>query len=174
MRCTQGGEGPGEHARGFLCESVAWGWRGEVTWRWGRAGQVHCCRRRQKPCESNPTWFIGHAGTCCLSPNRTYHLLEVAPFPALNVQALAPALSTSSNPFLPSFAFAIISPLLLPHLPSPSLPPCRGDFGRLGHGHSGDMFVPHPVRSLCGQSIKLIACGDCHCIAILQDGKVYR
>ncbi|CAI5480586.1 unnamed protein product [Closterium sp. Yama58-4] len=48
-----------------------------------------------------------------------------------------------------------------------------GDFGRLGHGHSSDVFLPHAVASLCGRPIKHIACGDCHCIAVDANGTAF-
>eukprot|EP00271_Cylindrocystis_brebissonii_P008505 TRINITY_DN22878_c0_g1_i1.p1 TRINITY_DN22878_c0_g1~~TRINITY_DN22878_c0_g1_i1.p1 ORF type:complete len:446 (+),score=66.57 TRINITY_DN22878_c0_g1_i1:322-1659(+) len=48
-----------------------------------------------------------------------------------------------------------------------------GDFGRLGHGNSTDLFCPHPIKALNGLPIRQIACGDCHCLAITTDGEVY-
>eukprot|EP00850_Spirogloea_muscicola_P008974 SM000049S16745 [mRNA] locus=s49:427660:430897:- [translate_table: standard] len=48
-----------------------------------------------------------------------------------------------------------------------------GDFGRLGHGNSTDVFYPQPIKLLGGLSIKQIACGDCHCLAITGDGEVH-
>lgn len=50
----------------------------------------------------------------------------------------------------------------------------RGDFGRLGHGNSSDLFLPHPIQLLQGLEIKQIACGDSHCLAISIDGEAYR
>lgn len=50
----------------------------------------------------------------------------------------------------------------------------RGDFGRLGHGNSSDLFIPHPIKALSGLQIKQIACGDSHCLAITADGDVHR
>ncbi|XP_057539967.1 ultraviolet-B receptor UVR8-like isoform X2 [Amaranthus tricolor] len=47
-----------------------------------------------------------------------------------------------------------------------------GDFGRLGHGNSSDLFIPHPIKALGGNKIKQIACGDSHCLAITMDGEV--
>ncbi|XP_065876398.1 ultraviolet-B receptor UVR8 [Euphorbia lathyris] len=47
-----------------------------------------------------------------------------------------------------------------------------GDFGRLGHGNSSDLFTPQPIRALHGLKIKQIACGDCHCLAVTMDGDV--
>ncbi|EFJ17371.1 hypothetical protein SELMODRAFT_179009 [Selaginella moellendorffii] len=48
-----------------------------------------------------------------------------------------------------------------------------GDFGRLGHGNSSDLFVPHPIKALQGLEIRQIACGDSHCLAVTADGEVY-
>ncbi|KAJ7294855.1 hypothetical protein O6H91_Y228400 [Diphasiastrum complanatum] len=50
---------------------------------------------------------------------------------------------------------------------------CRGDFGRLGHGNSSDLFVPQPIKALQELQIKQIACGDSHCLAITGDGEVF-
>ncbi|KAJ3701767.1 hypothetical protein LUZ61_005472 [Rhynchospora tenuis] len=47
-----------------------------------------------------------------------------------------------------------------------------GDFGRLGHGNSSDLFTPQPVKALQGLKIKQIACGDSHCLAVSIDGQV--
>uniref|UniRef100_A0A803KNC2 RCC1-like domain-containing protein n=1 Tax=Chenopodium quinoa TaxID=63459 RepID=A0A803KNC2_CHEQI len=47
-----------------------------------------------------------------------------------------------------------------------------GDFGRLGHGNSTDLFIPHPIKTLDGVKIKQIACGDSHCLAVTMDGEV--
>ncbi|KAM7257412.1 hypothetical protein ACFE04_013153 [Oxalis oulophora] len=47
-----------------------------------------------------------------------------------------------------------------------------GDFGRLGHGNSSDLFTPQPIKALQGLSIKQIACGDSHCLAVTMDGQV--
>lgn len=51
---------------------------------------------------------------------------------------------------------------------------CRGDFGRLGHGNSSDLFTPQPIRALHGLRIKQIACGDSHCLAVTMEGQVQR
>ncbi|KAK3144729.1 hypothetical protein QOZ80_4AG0317040 [Eleusine coracana subsp. coracana] len=48
-----------------------------------------------------------------------------------------------------------------------------GDFGRLGHGNSSDVFTPQPVKALQGLKIKQIACGDSHCLAVTMDGEVH-
>eukprot|EP00899_Mesostigma_viride_P006853 jgi/Mesvir1/16169/Mv08436-RA.1 len=45
-----------------------------------------------------------------------------------------------------------------------------GDFGRLGHGSSRDVFVPMSMESLLGREISLIACGDSHCLAVEANG----
>ncbi|VAI56238.1 unnamed protein product [Triticum turgidum subsp. durum] len=48
-----------------------------------------------------------------------------------------------------------------------------GDFGRLGHGNSSDVFNPQPVVALQGMKIKQIACGDSHCLAVTVTGQVH-
>ncbi|KAM3270288.1 ultraviolet-B receptor UVR8 isoform X1 [Capsicum chacoense] len=47
-----------------------------------------------------------------------------------------------------------------------------GDFGRLGHGNSSDLFTPQPIKALHGTRIKQIACGDSHCLAVTMEGEV--
>ncbi|XP_030471685.1 ultraviolet-B receptor UVR8 isoform X2 [Syzygium oleosum] len=47
-----------------------------------------------------------------------------------------------------------------------------GDFGRLGHGNSSDVFSPQPIKALQGLRIKQIACGDSHCLAVTVEGEV--
>ncbi|KAL2498540.1 Ultraviolet-B receptor UVR8 [Abeliophyllum distichum] len=47
-----------------------------------------------------------------------------------------------------------------------------GDFGRLGHGNSSDLFSPQPIKALQGLQIKQIACGDSHCLAVTMQGEV--
>ncbi|KAI0496120.1 hypothetical protein KFK09_022427 [Dendrobium nobile] len=47
-----------------------------------------------------------------------------------------------------------------------------GDFGRLGHGNSSDVFTPQPIKALQGIRIKQIACGDSHCLAVTMQGVV--
>ncbi|TMX00184.1 hypothetical protein EJD97_001277 [Solanum chilense] len=47
-----------------------------------------------------------------------------------------------------------------------------GDFGRLGHGNSSDLFTPQPIKALHGIRIKQIACGDSHCLAVTMGGEV--
>ena len=49
-----------------------------------------------------------------------------------------------------------------------------GDFGRLGHGNSTDVFTPQPVKALQGIKIKQLACGDSHCLAVTMAGEVLR
>ncbi|CAM8881824.1 unnamed protein product [Rhodiola kirilowii] len=48
-----------------------------------------------------------------------------------------------------------------------------GDFGRLGHGNSSDLFIPQPIQAFQGMQIKQIACGDSHCLALSMDGDVW-
>ncbi|KAF3631198.1 Ultraviolet-B receptor UVR8 [Capsicum annuum] len=48
----------------------------------------------------------------------------------------------------------------------------KGDFGRLGHGNSSDLFTPQPIKALHGTRIKQIACGDSHCLAVTMEGEV--
>ncbi|KAL3528160.1 hypothetical protein ACH5RR_012816 [Cinchona calisaya] len=47
-----------------------------------------------------------------------------------------------------------------------------GDFGRLGHGNSSDLFAPQPIKALHGLKIRQIACGDSHCLAVTMQGEV--
>ncbi|GAA0165556.1 guanyl-nucleotide exchange factor [Lithospermum erythrorhizon] len=47
-----------------------------------------------------------------------------------------------------------------------------GDFGRLGHGNSSDLFSPMPIKALQYMQIKQIACGDSHCIALTIEGEL--
>ncbi|PKA54527.1 Ultraviolet-B receptor UVR8 [Apostasia shenzhenica] len=48
-----------------------------------------------------------------------------------------------------------------------------GDFGRLGHGDSSDVFTPQPIIALQGIKVKQIACGDSHCLAVTAKGEVH-
>ncbi|KZV19038.1 hypothetical protein F511_08466 [Dorcoceras hygrometricum] len=48
-----------------------------------------------------------------------------------------------------------------------------GDFGRLGHGHSSDLFSPQPIKAIRGLQIKQIACGDSHCLAVTMEGELH-
>ncbi|KAJ6991671.1 Regulator of chromosome condensation [Populus alba x Populus x berolinensis] len=41
-----------------------------------------------------------------------------------------------------------------------------GDFGRLGHGNSSDLFTPQPIKALHSLKIRQIACGDSHCLSV--------
>lgn len=50
---------------------------------------------------------------------------------------------------------------------------CRGDFGRLGHGDSNDVFMPQQIAFFSGMPIKQVACGDTHTLAITDDGALY-
>ncbi|KAH9668663.1 Ultraviolet-B receptor UVR8 [Citrus sinensis] len=47
-----------------------------------------------------------------------------------------------------------------------------GDFGRLGHGNSSDLFTPLPIKALHSLRVKQIACGDSHCLAVTVEGEV--
>ncbi|KAL9459656.1 hypothetical protein AB3S75_002958 [Citrus x aurantiifolia] len=49
-----------------------------------------------------------------------------------------------------------------------------GDFGRLGHGNSSDLFTPLPIKALHSLRVKQIACGDSHCLAVTVEGEVQR
>lgn len=51
--------------------------------------------------------------------------------------------------------------------------PCRGDFGRLGHGDIIDVFIPKPIAGLSGIGITRLACGDTHTLALSATGQVY-
>eukprot|EP00877_Chromochloris_zofingiensis_P008815 jgi/Chrzof1/4187/Cz14g02070.t1 len=48
-----------------------------------------------------------------------------------------------------------------------------GDFGRLGHGDSNDVFMPQQIAFFSGMPIKQVACGDTHTLAITDDGALY-
>lgn len=47
----------------------------------------------------------------------------------------------------------------------------RGDFGRLGHGDCGDVFLPKPVAALNDRRIVACSCGDTHtlCVTVSSD-----
>ncbi len=47
-----------------------------------------------------------------------------------------------------------------------------GDFGRLGHADSADVFVPTPIASLSGRKVSAVACGDTHTLVILEGGRL--
>lgn len=49
---------------------------------------------------------------------------------------------------------------------------CRGDFGRLGHGHGNDVLVPRQIMSLSGKVVTSISCGDSHTLVLLDTGKL--
>lgn len=49
---------------------------------------------------------------------------------------------------------------------------CRGDFGRLGQGHTDDLVVPRAIASLSGRAVRSLACGDMHTAVLLQDGSL--
>ncbi|CAA7061856.1 unnamed protein product, partial [Microthlaspi erraticum] len=46
-----------------------------------------------------------------------------------------------------------------------------GEFGRLGHGNSRDLFTPLPIKEFHGILIKQIACGDSHCLIVTMEGE---
>ena len=47
-----------------------------------------------------------------------------------------------------------------------------GDFGRLGHADSADVFLPKPISSLSGKKVSAVACGDTHTLVILEGGRL--
>ncbi len=49
----------------------------------------------------------------------------------------------------------------------------RGDFGRLGHGDCGDVFLPKPISGLNDINIVACACGDTHSLCVSSDGALY-
>lgn len=49
---------------------------------------------------------------------------------------------------------------------------CRGDFGRLGHGHGSDITLPQQISSLKGMPVASVSCGDAHTLVVLQDGRL--
>lgn len=58
-------------------------------------------------------------------------------------------------------------PILVTHAP-------RGDFGRLGHGECGDVFVPRPIEFFEGRRVAAVACGDTHTLVVTEgDGALY-
>ena len=50
---------------------------------------------------------------------------------------------------------------------------CRGDFGRLGHGHGDDFNFPTQISSLMGKQVASVSCGDAHTLVVLADGKLF-
>ena len=55
----------------------------------------------------------------------------------------------------------------------PAAAPCRGDFGRLGHGDCNDVFIPQAINALSGKRIAKMACGDTHTLAVTDLGELY-
>jgi Regulator of chromosome condensation (RCC1) repeat len=51
-----------------------------------------------------------------------------------------------------------------------SVPPRRGDFGRLGQGDCNDVFIPRSVSCLEGKEVTSVACGDTHTLVVLASG----
>lgn len=47
-----------------------------------------------------------------------------------------------------------------------------GDFGRLGHADSSDVFIPTPIASLSGRKVTSVACGDTHTLVVLEGGRL--
>lgn len=52
-------------------------------------------------------------------------------------------------------------------------PANRGDFGRLGHGDTNDVFLPMPISTFSGVQIKEVACGDTHTLVVTAQGDLY-
>lgn len=48
-----------------------------------------------------------------------------------------------------------------------------GDFGRLGHGDSTDVFLPRQIAFFEGRKVVRVACGDTHTLAVTDDGGLY-
>ncbi|KAG2485744.1 hypothetical protein HYH03_015553 [Edaphochlamys debaryana] len=48
-----------------------------------------------------------------------------------------------------------------------------GDFGRLGHGDCGDVFVPRPIAFFDGRRVAAVACGDTHTLVTLEGGELW-
>lgn len=48
-----------------------------------------------------------------------------------------------------------------------------GDFGRLGHGDSCDLFLPKPISFFIGHRVCQLACGDTHTLVATENGKLY-
>ncbi len=77
------------------------------------------------------------------------------PRPSSSVQLAAPSSPTTPN--------------LIPRTHAP-----RGDFGRLGHGECGDVFVPRPIDFFEGRRVAAVACGDTHTLVVTEgDGALY-
>uniref|UniRef100_A0A7S0RRV6 RCC1-like domain-containing protein n=1 Tax=Chlamydomonas leiostraca TaxID=1034604 RepID=A0A7S0RRV6_9CHLO len=47
------------------------------------------------------------------------------------------------------------------------------DFGRLGHGDLGDVFVPRPISFFAGMPVAEVACGDTHTLVLTESGELY-
>lgn len=54
----------------------------------------------------------------------------------------------------------------------PSALCCRGDLGRLGHGHGTDISLPKMICSLADKQVASVSCGDAHTLVVLEDGKL--
>ncbi|MEW5302121.1 MAG: hypothetical protein WDW36_004931 [Sanguina aurantia] len=67
----------------------------------------------------------------------------------------------------------VFNPNAPPVSHSPVLPASRGDFGRLGHGDTNDVFNPRPIAFFSGMRIALVACGDTHTLACTDAGVLY-
>lgn len=48
-----------------------------------------------------------------------------------------------------------------------------GDFGRLGHGDSTDVFIPRPVAFFKGIPVRMVAAGDTHTLVTTQAGELF-
>lgn len=48
-----------------------------------------------------------------------------------------------------------------------------GDFGRLGHADCKDVFLPTPIQTLSGVTVRSVSCGDTHTLVTTQQGKLY-
>ncbi len=48
-----------------------------------------------------------------------------------------------------------------------------GDFGRLGHGHPHDVYIPKPVKALEGETVLQIACGETHVLLTTAKGLLF-
>jgi alpha-tubulin suppressor-like RCC1 family protein len=49
----------------------------------------------------------------------------------------------------------------------------RGDFGRLGHGDCGDVFLPRPIAVLSDKRIVACSCGDTHTLCVTSEGQLF-
>ncbi|XRB24369.1 U-box domain-containing protein [Pseudoscourfieldia marina] len=48
-----------------------------------------------------------------------------------------------------------------------------GDYGQLGHGDGSDQHTPKRVDALASVSVRALACGSMHTVALTSDGAVY-